>query len=375
MTKAIAHQLPLAAAVIFALSSAMAEAADVRVYGKFDLGLSFTSVDSGSSGRVNTLKLLSGQTAGSRWGLKGSEDLGNGYKVGFVLESGFTTDDGVSAQGGRLFGRESIVQVTGPFGTLKLGRMGSLASGYPDTGLFGGNISPFAVSLGDVPGHRFIFTGDFGVVDNAITYVSPSFAGWKIHLQYSNGMDTKRFDNGTEGKSSVDRFYAAAVSFNNKTTEWNTAINSTNFASYGKESDPDDSIVISTAIRHDVQWAKIYAGAQYFKYARDFTVGEVQAVKWLQDKKGKDGFGLFAGMDIPFFGAGTFKAALGYMHAKQSHHSTVDDLNRYTASLGYWYALSKRTTLYSGIGYMYDDLDTYSHGSYVAGSLGIVHNF
>ena len=37
--------------------------------------------------------MASGQNSGSRWGLKGTEDLGFA-KVGFVLENGFTSDDG-----------------------------------------------------------------------------------------------------------------------------------------------------------------------------------------------------------------------------------------------------------------------------------------
>lgn len=367
--------LPLAAALAFCFS---ASAADVKVYGKIDVGLSFTSKDSGQPGsdRVTSLGLLSGQTAGSRWGIKGSEDLGSGWKAGFVLESGFLTDDGTSAQGGRLFGRESILYVSGPYGTLKIGHMGALDSGFPDTGLFGGNLSPFAVSLGEVPGHRFIFTGNFGVLDNAVTYITPSFGGWSVHLQYSNGKDVKKFGQyGSEGHSSVDRFYAAGLSFKNGRTEWNTVIDSTNFASYGTGSDPDDSLVISTGVRHDTGFAKIYAGAQYFEHAHDFTVGDLQGKKWLQDNKGKDGYGLYLGTDVPAFGAGTFKAALGFMHAKQSDANAVHDLDRYTASVGYWYALSKRTTLYSGLGYMRDKLDTYDDGDCISGSLGLVHNF
>ena len=66
------------------------------------------------------------------------------------------------------------------------------------------------------------------------------------------------------------------------------------------------------------------------------------------------------------------------MHAERSEslpNSKVDELDRYTFSFGYWYDLSKRTTIYSGIGYMVDKLDTYDDANCISGSLGLVHNF
>ncbi len=384
MSRQFLKLVPIAAALAMTFS---ASAADVTIYGKVDTGLAFTSVDSGRAGsdRVNTTKMLSGQTAGSRWGIRGDEDLGNGYSVGFKFESGINTDDGSMAQGSRLFGRQVDVHVGTPMGMFKIGHMGALGSGFPDTGLFGGNISPFAVGLGEVPGHRFIFAGNFGVLDNAITYISPSFAGFRVHAQYSFGVDTKNKDkDGIEGESSVDRFYALGLSYNNARTEWNTVIDSTNYASYGvHDRNLDDSLVISTGVRHDIDVAKLYFDAQYFKNARDFTVANLQGGQdteknWLQNEKySKDGYGVMVGADIPAFGAGTFKVAVGYMHAELSdtNKTQPEDLDRYTASFGYWHALSKRTTIYSGIGYMVDKLDTLDDGDCISGSLGVVHNF
>ncbi len=73
--------------------------------------------------------MKSGGQSGSRFGLKGSEDLGNGMKVGFVLENGFEADAGTMAQGNRLFGRESQVNLSGSFGEISFGRVGQLTSG------------------------------------------------------------------------------------------------------------------------------------------------------------------------------------------------------------------------------------------------------
>lgn len=55
-------------------------------------------------------------TVPSRWGVRGKEDLGGGLHAVFTLESGFAPDSGVSNQGGRLFGRQANVGLSGPWG-------------------------------------------------------------------------------------------------------------------------------------------------------------------------------------------------------------------------------------------------------------------
>ncbi|AEI82492.1 hypothetical protein CNE_BB1p10840 (plasmid) [Cupriavidus necator N-1] len=68
-------------------------------------------------------RLTSGGLSGSRWGLRGNEDLGSGIKAIFVLESGFGLDTGLSQQSGRLFGRQAFVGVQSDrFGQVSLGR-------------------------------------------------------------------------------------------------------------------------------------------------------------------------------------------------------------------------------------------------------------
>ena len=69
----------------------------------------------------------SGVNSATRFGLRGSEDLGNGLKVGFKLENGFSSDSGKLGED-RLFGREATVNVSGDFGTVYMGRLGTLVS-------------------------------------------------------------------------------------------------------------------------------------------------------------------------------------------------------------------------------------------------------
>lgn len=81
--------LPLSAAALLALNS-NAHAQDVQLYGLVDAGI--TRVSGLAQGSVT--QLASGIMEGSRWGLKGTEDLGGGYKAIFTLENRFEVDTG-----------------------------------------------------------------------------------------------------------------------------------------------------------------------------------------------------------------------------------------------------------------------------------------
>lgn len=107
----------LLAATILGAFACAASAANVQVYGLIDTSLSFVHSDADISGvdSKNSFTMENAEQFGSRFGLRGSEDLGNGMKVSFVLESGFESDTGAldTKQRGRLFGRESNVTVSG----------------------------------------------------------------------------------------------------------------------------------------------------------------------------------------------------------------------------------------------------------------------
>ena len=126
------------AGALCAFAALPSTAADVQVYGVIDTSLSFVSSDADIAGhdRVNTFSMENAKEFGSRFGLRGSEDLGNGYKVGFVLESGFKSDDGQFDQTGKLFGREAHVDLTGPFGKVSAGVLPLFGSTLGADGLF-----------------------------------------------------------------------------------------------------------------------------------------------------------------------------------------------------------------------------------------------
>lgn len=164
----------LAAAAL--LAPVASQAADIQIYGAIDTGLVFQSVDQDRAGsdRTSSLKMNSSVTAPNRWGLRSTEDLGNGLKVGFNLEGQFGSDDGTIVNS-RLFQRMSQVWVrSDTYGTLVMGRSGALRSGMGTTGIWGFKVSPFSNSWGEyLVGSKYIMPGVFGGLDNAITWQSP----------------------------------------------------------------------------------------------------------------------------------------------------------------------------------------------------------
>ena len=172
----------IALAVLGASSVAFA-ASNVTLYGKLDGGV----VVSKAKKADTVVKATSGFDSGSRWGLKGVEDLGNGYVVGFQLEQGYSLDSGATANGDGTFTRESRLYVQGGFGTLSFGRFGSLASGAGSQTILTG--WQFGTSYEDTGSWTKYGKGN-SRINNAISYVSPAFGGTTIHAMYSNGTKT-----------------------------------------------------------------------------------------------------------------------------------------------------------------------------------------
>lgn len=116
----------MAALAVLSLSAGLASASEVTLYGIVDNGLLYkhSKVETnGVSTKTDSFALESGISSPSRFGIKGSEDLGNGMTVSFKLENGFNADDG-SFGDDRLFNRESSLTLSGDFGKLSFGPHG-----------------------------------------------------------------------------------------------------------------------------------------------------------------------------------------------------------------------------------------------------------
>lgn len=365
----------LAAVAVLGAFAGSAFAANVTMYGIVDTGLGYTSIDKGHGEDVNTFDMRTGANSASRFGIKGEEDLGNGLKVGFVLENGFDSDDGELGNGSRLFGREALLYVGGDFGELGMGRQGELASGNGRYGLFGGKVSPFSTGWTDIAGHKYVMGAGFDRMDNVVTYKTPTFAGFNVLAQYSFKKDNKstEYKDNREGSSAVDRQYALGASFTAGDLYLTGIVTQTNLQFLDKQ-DVEDPLTVSLGGNYNFGVAKLYVATQYFK-------DSPLAVKMIQSgDKGKfDGFGLSVGADVPAFG-GTAKVLVGYMDA-EDQNPDANDVQRYTFSVGYEYPLSKRTFVYGGAGYYMDSYDKAlvagadDKASVAAVNAGLVHKF
>ena len=188
------------ATLAIALSSIQAHAQNsVTLYGIIDTGFTYTH---NSGGSASQFAMTSGNESGSRWGLKGAEDLGGGLKTIFQLENGFNSTTGKLGQGGREFGRQAFVGLSGTsWGTVTLGRQ----------------YDPVVDLVQPVQGDNYlggIFTspGDVDNADNsarfnnAIKWASPSWGGVTAEAMYAPG--------GVAGSTSNGTSYAGALAYN-----------------------------------------------------------------------------------------------------------------------------------------------------------------
>ncbi|MHA6845253.1 porin [Ralstonia syzygii] len=175
-------KMKLFAAAVAALAAGGAYAqSSVTLYGVADVGVEWANKVAGADGQGHSrIAMQSGNLSGSRWGLRGVEDLGGGLKGIFNLESGFSLDTGTSGQSGRLFGRNAYVGLQGQWGQLTLGRQQNLLY---DFGLL---YDPMAIAS------RYSLTSQdaylAGRADNAVKYIG-TFGGLSVSALYAFNRD------------------------------------------------------------------------------------------------------------------------------------------------------------------------------------------
>src|ERR1700730_6643015 len=165
--------------MVAALSGVFATAAhaqsSVTLYGLIDAGLTYTN----NQGGQHNFKMTSGSVNGSRWGLRGAEDLGGGLKAIFTLENGFNINNGTLGQQGREFGRQAFVGLSSmEYGAITLGRQYDSMVDY---------VGPLALTDTQYGGTHFAhpFNNDnlnnnsFSI-NNSIKYQSVNYAGFRF---------------------------------------------------------------------------------------------------------------------------------------------------------------------------------------------------
>jgi len=182
-----------------AAAAASAQTANVTLYGITD-----AYIASHRANGVSTTALNSGGISGSRWGLRGAESLGGGMNAVFLLENGFSIDNGALGQGGLLFGRQAYVGLNGGFGSVTVGRQYSpnfyVACNSDDS--FGGCLTGWS-AVANMGG----FFANTLRPNNSVIYATPNMGGVTGSAMWSFGE--------VAGSSSASRTFAANLQYKN----------------------------------------------------------------------------------------------------------------------------------------------------------------
>ncbi|MDO5530566.1 porin [Sutterella sp.] len=358
----------LAALAVLGAFAGSAAAADVQIYGEIDTGLKYqyteTDTFTESGDDVNTFEMANGINNGSRFGIKGTEDLGNGLKIGFKLENGFNSDDGTLGYESRLFGREASVSLYSNYGTLSMGRMGGLGS---SAGTY-----DIVYAIGDAfdGGDEFAWgLAHSSRYDNMITYQSPKFYGLQVTAQYSFKENSKSGD-GEEGRSTANRYAAAAITGEYGPAQFVLAYELQKHSTLirGNGFEPDDGNTVYLGGNYDFDVAKVFLMGQYYTGLRSLDFMGLDEVTGLEDngalfaasETGAEGFGLHLGTIVPMFG-GELTVGAYWSDGSVSDVQNIGDVDftYYGAAARYCYPLSTRTTIYTGLGYSEASVDKY----------------
>ncbi|NVH75278.1 porin [Paraburkholderia sp. JPY432] len=172
----------LTAATFAVFASAAHAQSSVTLYGLIDAGISYVNNSKTSTGHSSLTKYDDGVAQGSRWGLRGTEDLGNGLKALFVLENGFNSGNGTAGQGGAMFGRQAYVGVSqNDIGSLTFGRQYSFSTDY-----LGSNYSTGGLT---VAGNYAYHINDVDQltssrINNSVKFSSANFSGLTFGAMY-----------------------------------------------------------------------------------------------------------------------------------------------------------------------------------------------
>jgi len=318
------------------MAVAGAASAQVTLYGTIDAALAYSDV-----GGVTKTKMNSGTMNGSRWGMKGTEDLGGGLNAVFQLEGGFNIDNATGAQGlatpalatsagpvagdvsvARLFGRQAYVGVSGAFGTVTVGRQ------YTPGDVVWGIDAAGAQGAGGGGAIYTVFTSNFNQADNfgaaradnSINYSLPAMGGVTGNLMV--GLDES--DVASAKTNFVGTKYVGAnVGFSKGPLALNVAW---------------ENQTATNAAKSDTGWV---AGASY-----DLGVAKV-GVMFSGGTSATDtsdsAWGL--GMNAPF-GAVRLQAS----YARETSKASGATAEAVTTGWGgnVWYDLSKRSSVYVG---------------------------
>jgi predicted porin len=315
----------LATALLGVAISPVQAQSNVQIYGLLDLGIDRVSNVSG--------KGLTAQNAGilapNIMGFKGSEDLGDGTKATFNLETQFAMDTGTTV--GDFFGRKASVGLQGDFGGVTVGVLNDFMFTNLGPKRYGPSF-PFVEIryLRQGPYSTLTPFGSFDFdriaassrVSNAVRYDSPNFNGFSFGALYGFG----------ESTTSTSQNRSASVGADYASGPWTLtfAATSVHYASINNGQDGVDTWGIGG--RRDFEDGAAL-DALFTSTKNTFTGGKVNVLEF--------------GYLLPI--APKYGLMTQYTHMKGN--DTVGGASTNQLNLGLHYLLSKRTRLYTSFAY------------------------
>lgn len=299
----------LIALAVLAASGASFAQSNVSLYGIADIWVgSVKTEDSVGNGQSQT-KIDSGGVNTSRWGIKGSEDLGGGLKAIFKLEQGFKLDTGAGDTSGQAFSRQAYVGFAGGFGEVAVGKVWSA---YDDVS----GASNALFDSGLAPANRvFRSVGYQDRISNAVRYTTPEMAGLTGAISYGLDEDVV----GAYSYTSVSASYAAGP----LAAQIGYQIESPNGAG------------------EDAEFLRVGGSWDFGMAALKGTYGKVSNLNSVNDADAEE---YQVGVDVPVGNAIVVSAA----YAESKGSGALDNSDQEGWGIAATYTLSKRTFLYGG---------------------------
>ncbi|QSN64409.1 porin [Caballeronia sp. M1242] len=329
------------ASMTFASGAARAQSS-VTLYGIADVGFEYLNNTSAGGSQVRE---VSGNLSGSRWGLKGVEDLGGGLKALFNLEAGFNINDGTSSQStrglgtnptttSRLFGRQAWVGLSYKGQQLTLGRQNALI--YEQSVTF----DPMGVSS-----RYSALSLDYALaarIDNSVKYTG-KFGPVTAQAMYSTRYDTG-YGSEVPGALITGRFFSGALTYSSGPIAATAVYEQRNSNTLTTNTSTERRAL--AAATYNFGPVTAYAGYRYLRASNTFLPVNPIAVANGSAANAANLYWLGAQYLItPSFQL----TAVGYYH---DVHSTGAD--PWLAVINADYFLSKRTDLYATVGYAHN---------------------
>jgi predicted porin len=385
----VTHKLAVLAAAL-GLSSVAAAQSSVTLYGIIDAGLRYQTVSLQDQSASN-FGAASGVQSGNRFGLRGVEDVGNGNRVTFVLESGFDLGNGASGQSNRLFGRQAYLGVeNNAWGLARIGRQYNLATDY-----FGA-VDPFSQGFGQANIGAAFGAANTLRMSNSVKYQSPLMSGFRAGAAYSfaNGMSNTAIDGATAAVGSTSYNFET----NNNVRQLSLGANYTNGPVYAALS-YDKIYAPSTSISASNPSSWNLGGAYDLKVVKlSAAYGQTRGGYILGQGNGATGAGInlngnpsnntgevifdqnmgynsyLLGATVPVNAASRVMVSWTLLTPNTNMKDTYNAQNQSAYNLGYSYDFTKRTNAYAYVSYM-DNLATVDTAKSTVVGVGLRHQF